>query len=99
MQAEVPWELNSDDEITALGVGNLLAGLFAGGGPAGSCLVALDLQTYVLACCNYSCLCAMCVPWLVNEERQSSADSGIDGQTTRGRCTRHIWALCHAQCS
>jgi MFS superfamily sulfate permease-like transporter len=33
VQAEVPWELNSDHEITAVGVGNLLAGLFAGGGP------------------------------------------------------------------
>lgn len=33
VQAEAPWELNSDQEISALGVGNLLAGLFAGGGP------------------------------------------------------------------
>ena len=33
LQAEVPWELNSDHEVSALGVGNVIAGLFAGGGP------------------------------------------------------------------
>jgi hypothetical protein len=31
VQAEVPWELDSDREISALGVGNFLAGVFGGG--------------------------------------------------------------------
>lgn len=33
IQTEVPWELDTDVEITALGVGNLLAGVIGLGGP------------------------------------------------------------------
>jgi MFS superfamily sulfate permease-like transporter len=48
VQAETPWELISDQEITALGVGNLLAGLFAGGGPGTPPLSPLLLLTSLL---------------------------------------------------
>lgn len=51
IQTEVPWELDTDVEITALGVGNLLAGVLGLGGPGANPLQ--PAQNFLTVCYHH----------------------------------------------